>query len=239
MEFTIDDKDLEQRQRDFDDLQHELVGCDVGKITRFLSADDDRSTEAKRRKRAKEAEQRRLAELLTDPIYRATYERLGRELSLAETDADRTVQRYEMAIEAIETLIVDMEDEAARGPDGQPVFRYADGRVVDAEGLTLAPEIAEGIEWPPNAPSADEYFASKERLVALKDELHQWRGYRTDTLGSIRDRYDNQDNPMSLEAMEDALERIEAERPPSTSIETHAPTEVSLTSAPQTFPTLN
>lgn len=219
MDFTIDDKDLERRQIDFDDLQHELEGHDVGKISRFLAEDDDRSPDAKRRKRAKEAQQRRLIELLSDPVYRATYERLGGRLSEAETQADSTIERYEQAIRATHIQVENMEASATRGPDGQLVFRYNDGRMVDAEGRTLAPEIAAGITWRASAPSAEEYFAAKERLAALEDELNQWRGYRTDTLGSIRDRYENEGDPMSLDEMEDALDRIEAARPNTLSLQ--------------------
>lgn len=239
MEITGNDKHLERRQRDFEDLQHEQIGREVGKIARFLSDEDDRSPEAKRRKRAKEAEQRRLIELLTDPVYRAMYERLGDQLANAEIKADQTIQRYEAAIHDARMLLEEMEANTARGPQGQPVFRFADGRVVDAEGRDLAPEIAAGITWPENAPSAEEYFGAKEGLVLLENELNQWRGYRTDTLGSIRDRYDNEDDPMSLDDMEDALDRIETERPPMTSIETIAPAEARLSSAPSAFPTLN
>ena len=219
MEFTSDDKDLERRQRDFEDLQHELTGHDVGRISRFLAEDDDRSPEARRRKREKEAEQRRLADLLLNPVYRATYEQLGSELSAAEMDADQTIQSYETAIQVAEQRLSDMETGAARGPNGDPVFRYADGRVVDAEGQTLAPEIAAGISWPPDAPSAEEYFAAKEHLAALEGELNQWRGYRTDTLGSIRDRYESDGDPMSLDEMEDALSRMDAERPNTLSLQ--------------------
>lgn len=238
MEFTSNDKVLERRQRDFDDLQHEVVGRDVGKIARFLSGDDDRSSEAKRRKREKEAEHRRLAELLTNPIYKATYQQLGSVLSTAETDTDQTIQRYEIAIQATQSELSDMEAEAARGPDGQPVFRYADGRVVDEHNRELPPEIAAGITWPPDAPPAEDYFAAKDRLEALKAELDQWRVYRTDTLGSIRDRYDNDDDPMSLDEMDDALKRIEESRPESLALEEVSPTAaaVSVDPTPTSFP---
>ncbi|MEM6381311.1 MAG: hypothetical protein AAF739_01445 [Pseudomonadota bacterium] len=212
MRHDLSSNDAKKR-RDFDDLQNEITGMDPGRIQRFLSEGDGRSPGAKRRKRVKEAEQRRLVELLTDPIYRATYERLGSQLSEAETHADQTIQRYETAIQAAQTLLADMEADAARGPDGQLVFRYADGRVVDADGRDVTPEIAAGITWPENAPSAEAYFAAKEQLNSLENELHQWRGYRTDTLGSIRDRHDNDDNPMSLDEMDDALDRIESTQP--------------------------
>lgn len=237
MEFTSDDKDLEHRQRDFDDLQHELVGRDVGKISRFLAENDDRSAEARRRKREKEADQRRLADFLLDPVYRATHERLGRDLSAAETDADQTIQSYEIAIQVAEQRLLDMETGAARGPDGEPVFRYADGRVVDAEGRTLAPEIAAGINWPPDAPSAEAYFGAKEHLEALSLQLNQWHSYRTDTLGSIRDRYDSEDDPMSLDELEDALDQIDRARPPRLSLEeTPSAAGASVNLTPSEFP---
>ncbi|MEM1102770.1 MAG: hypothetical protein AAGH48_01540 [Pseudomonadota bacterium] len=212
-----------QRRIDFDDLQHELVGRDVGKAARFLSAEHSRSPEARRKKLQKEAADRRLVELLTDPTYRALYERLGNRLADAETKTDQVIERYDIAIRTIHRDIAEMEARAGRGLNGQPVFRYRDGRVVDPDNDPLAPEIAAGIEWPENAPTAEAYFAAKDRRSSLIAERDEWLIYRTDTLGTIRDRYDNHDDPMSKEDMRDALDRIDEERPELSSLAAHSP----------------
>lgn len=236
-----DDRDIdaEKRQRDFDDLQRELTGSDVGRITRFLSAGDARSPEERRKKRTKEAERRRLAELLLDPEYNALYTELGTRLSAAETATDRAISEIGAQIQTANQSIEDMEGAAARGPDGQPVFRYSDGRVVDANGNALPPEVAEGIIWPADAPSAEEYFAEVARRDALEAHLRDMDAYRHDVLGGLRDRYEDEDTPMSKGGLKDALDDIEKLRPAALSIESDAALSSRAADiTPTAFPTL-
>jgi len=168
-----DESDIaaEKRAQDFVDLQHELRGEDIGRLRRFLSPDDVRAPEAQRKKRARDALRRQLVELLLDPAYRALYTAVGTRLSEAEVQADRAIVRVEAQLLDAVQAIEEMENAAARGPDGQPVFRYADGRVVTADGEELPPEIAAGIVWPPHAPSAEAYFAERARHDALEAQL--------------------------------------------------------------------
>ena len=112
-----------------------------------------------------------------------------------------------------------MEARAAKTLDGSPVFRTADGRVVNADGEDLLPEIAAGIQWPANAPTAEEYFDAKQRHDELTTSLEEWHGYRNDTLGGIRDRYEERDNPMSKGELRDAQDAIERSAPSLASLE--------------------
>jgi len=219
-DFTGEDLEAmraaEKRQRDFDDLQNEAAGNETGRITRFLNADDERSVEGKRRKREKqEAADRRFMDLMKDPEYAALYHDLGDKLRDAETGADQTIAAIQAQLRTIERDIEDMEARAAKGPDGAPVFRTADGRVVNADGEELPPEIAAGIVWPDNAPSAEDYFAARAEQDAVEAKLSDWQNYRNDVLGDIRHRYDDEDNPMEKDDLREALEAIEDARPES------------------------
>ena len=69
--------------------------------------------------------------------------------------------------------------------------------------------LAEGIVWPDNAPSAEEYFAALDRQQQLEALLAEWSVYRNDVLGGIRDRYETDDPAMTKEELERALEDIE------------------------------
>ncbi|MEL6467945.1 MAG: hypothetical protein AAFQ58_23525, partial [Pseudomonadota bacterium] len=105
------------RQRDFEDLQHEISGADVGRMRRFLSPDDDRSAEGKRKKRELERIRQTLADLMHDPEYARLYVLLGNDLRQAETQADVALAALRVDIDQMDHKIADMEANAARGPD--------------------------------------------------------------------------------------------------------------------------
>lgn len=220
MDYSKDDNGLDtRRQQDRDDLQNEVAGRETGRMKKFLTADGS-DTNAEKKRRKDRAFQDALERLLaTDLEYRALYEALGDRLGSAEVEADEAIAALRVEIDNLDTLINDMRDQAARLPDGRPVFRHADGRVVDENGDAIAPELAEGVIWPTDAPSAEDYFAATDKRAALWDLMGQWEAYRNDTLGGIRDRYDDRNDPMSKDDLKDALDQIETVRPKSISFE--------------------
>lgn len=200
-----------KRQRDFDDLQHEIRGDDNGRMQRFLHPEDDRTPEGKRKKR--EEVRRAFERLMRDPDYARLYGVLGDRLGNAEAHADATLDEIQRRLDQVERESLQLEDRAARAPNGRLVFQFADGRVVYADGSDVAPEIAEGIIWPEDAPLAETYFAVKAQEHALKERAEDWTAYRYGVLGRIRDRYDDQADPMSKEDLKEALAEIERLRP--------------------------
>ncbi|MEL6201916.1 MAG: hypothetical protein AAFR39_06105 [Pseudomonadota bacterium] len=209
-----------RRQRDFDDLQHEISGADVGRIRRFLRPEDDRSPDGKRKKREKERLRQALADLMRDPEYARVYMKLGNDLRQAETQADAALAALRADVEHMDHKIAEMEADAARRPDGRLVFRDAEGRVLYADGSTVPPEIAEGIQWPAEAPSAEEYFAALGQRQSFMDQLREWDLYRNDVLGGLRNRYDSEDDPMSKNELDAALDDIVTLRPELSTIDT-------------------
>ena len=201
MDYSKEDNGLSDRRRqDADDLQDEIASRDTGRVKRFLTAEGG-NAEANEKRRARRAFRDALEALLaTDPEYRALYEELGETLSHAEANAD--------------AVIAEMRDRAARLPDGRRVFRRADGSVVDEAGETFPVEFADGIQWPQGAPSAEAYFGALQRRDQMNALLTDWLDYRTDTLGGIRDRYEDRDDPMKKDGLKGALDDIESRKPP-------------------------
>ncbi|MFK7942917.1 MAG: hypothetical protein AB8B85_08420 [Paracoccaceae bacterium] len=232
---TID----KRRRQDFEDLQNEIAGRETGRMARFgvSAAREHARKEERRKERAYRDALDRL--LQTDAEYRVLYDDLGAKLSSAESDADGRIETLRADLSAAQANNQTMLDRAAKLPGGTAVFRYEDGRVVDADDNEISPESAQGIQWPPDAPSAEEYFAGKEQELALKTRLEDWLGYRTGTLGDIRDRYDDRDAPMDKDGLREALEEIEAARPKETSLETHAARGAVPPADPQAFPSFN
>ncbi len=198
-----------RRQIDFDDLQREAAGVDVGRYARFYPAGDARHPDAKKKKEREELVRRTLEELMRDPGYARLYIELGSRLRDAEIKADTAIAMIQAKLAATADQIAAIEDNAARGPNGQLVFRDADGQVVYADGTKVPGDIADGIVWPDNAPSAEDYFAAQAQQRALEDHLLQWGIYRNDVLGGIRDRYETEDPAMSEGDLQDALDDIE------------------------------
>ena len=204
----VDTTDKRTHQ-DFEDQQNEIAGRDTGRMARF-GVGTSRAQDIKEKERSERAFRDALDRLLADPEYRALYLELGDKLGAAETEADTAIAMIQEQLRLAEQTIDSMQADAARDPDGKPVFQYADGRVVYADGSEVPPEIAEGIIWPEDAPSAEDYFAAKDRRDTLQTQLDDWLIYRNDVLGGIRDRYDDPKNPFpDKDGLNDALDRIE------------------------------
>lgn len=195
-----------------DDYNNAIAGRETGRMMRFgAKSQTEREADARKAERLfRDA----LEQMLDDPVYRAKYELLGERLSEAERTADQMLSDIQATLRVLEREIAEMEDRAAKGPDGQPVFKTADGRVVNARGEELAPEIAAGIQWPPNATSAEEYFSAMERYDDLSEGFEEWNSYRTDILGGVRHRHEDRDNPQSIEGLENDLNLISEGSPP-------------------------
>jgi len=243
METDLTDEDktkaVNARMRtDSEDFHNEIAGRETGRRARF--GGQNRDAETSERKKNERAFRDALDRLLQDPEYRMLYEQLGETLSDAERSADQTIADIQIALRKLEDDIADMEARAAKTLDGKPVFRTADGRVVNADGEQLPPEIAAGIQWPANAPNAEDYFAAKQRQGELIAGLEEWQGYRNDTLGGIRDRYEDRENPMSKDDLRAAQDAIEQSTPAISGLEiTPASVEVqpAVSATSQNIPT--
>ncbi len=231
-------KEADARLRlDREDYNDAIAGRDSGRMIRFGGKSHARREIEK--KKAEQAFRDALELLLQDPEYRALYEELGSRLASAEIEADTVIADLEAALQDFDAQIADMEARAAKGPDGNPVFKLDNGRVVDANGEDLPPEIADGIIWPSNGPSGDDYFDIKARRSDNADLLSRWQDYRHDTLGGIRDRYDDRENPQAIDGLRGDLDAIEAIRPSEFSLQSAGPKDVTAALPnPTAFPTI-
>lgn len=219
----VETSDEQRKRLDLQDYGHEVAGLEAGRMARF-GIGTARKLEVKEKERSERAYRNALDRLLLDPEYRRLYEKLGERLTAAETDADTAIAMIEEQLRLAAREIEIMESAAARDPDGKLVFQYADGRVVYADGSEVPAEIAAGIMWPEGAPSAEDYFAAKDRYAEWQVRLAEWQTYRNDVLGGIRDRYDDQDNPFKdTDDLKDALDRIEEQRPELTTSKVDPP----------------
>ena len=192
-------KPLPRRLQDLEDYQNELAGRETGRAARFLPP-GARGGQSKERQERERRNWSRLQMLLyTDPAYTALYNDTMDLLTSAEAATEKALANAEQELS-------DLLDNAARLPDGRAVFMDGDGNVWTESGKPVDPAKAEGIEWPDDSPSYEEYLKRRQAV----DEI---RRYQVDVLGHARDRMTDPDNPPSTDELEDFNRQLAAGMP--------------------------
>lgn len=201
------------RRQDFDDLQNELAGRETGRQERFFPGDERSPKDQRRKQESEQAVRTALDALLADPVYRARHDEAMSRLRDAEQATEAALDRIARMIGETEDAIRDMEDRAARLPDGTLVFRDAGGVVRRADGSVVDAYLVDTIIWTGNEPSYEDYRAQQDRLAGLEESRVDVERYRDDVLGPARDRLTDHDNPPSLGELDDIIADIESEMP--------------------------
>lgn len=213
MNLSSDEKDLIARQRqEFDDLQNEIGGRSTGRRARFLP-NGPGSEEAKRKEREDRAFRTRLAELLTDPIYRAKYDATLSILRDAELAVDAAFAHIEINLVAAHVHLDDIHERAARLPDGSRVYKDADGNVRREDGTLVDDVLVDTIIWIGNEPRYEDYRAATDRINELEHDRELVEGYQNDVLGPSRDRITDEENPPDLGELDDIADGIQSGMP--------------------------
>lgn len=186
------------RAEDFQRHQDAVAGRETGYGNKHHRTDRNADAGLKRRSKTATALDALLA---SDPEYAARFREFGDFLGKAENATQAALDRAESEFD-------NLMDRAVRLPDGRAVFRNDNGQVITEDGKVVDPETSDGIAWPDNAPSYEDYQRQRK-------ELEDLRRYQADVLGVARERYDDEDNPMSSEEFEEWEKRIQQEAPTS------------------------
>lgn len=199
------------RRQDFDDLQNEIAGRDTGRQSRFLS-NEARSGQGRKEQEAR-AFQTQLDLLLQDPIYRAKYDHVTGALRDAERATEAALARLDKLIEQSQIALTDMEDRAARLPDGTRVFRDTDGAVRRQDGTIVDDDLAATILWNGNEPSYEDWRDHSQSLAALQNQRRETELYQNEALGPARDRMTDADSPPNLNELDRILDNMGTKMP--------------------------
>lgn len=223
----------DRKQQDFDDLQREMAGLDVGRQQRFLPEGEERGNNRGSDKRAlgRDALSALAQRLMNDTAYAALYSDTMQQLEAAERAAALAMEARETYLAEQLTAFETMKDNAARLPDGRLVFRDKDGEVVDENGAQITDLEAQSIVWPDNAPTYEEYVAQRERVDAARRDIEDIREYQVDVLGNARNRMEDERKPVDEGEMEQIQSNIRDRAPASMQ------TEIETSAAPITEPT--
>lgn len=211
--MTREQKELaDAKRREFDDLQNEIAGRETGRRARFLR-DGPGSEEAKRKERAEQRALTRLVELLNDPVYRAKYDGVMTALRGAEQATETALQRINRGIEVAQDDLADIQDRAARLPDGTRVYQDTHGILRREDGSQVDDVLAATVIWSGNEASFHELRHAQDRLDGLVKERTEAEIYRDDVLGPARNSVSDPDNPPSLGELDGILDNIQTGMP--------------------------
>lgn len=191
-----------KRRQDFDDLNNEAAGREVGRINRFHPDRDPTHIESK--KKENEARVSQLMQMMRDPAYAAAYHRAWDALNDAQSVLDQALLENADEVERLQVELEEMEQAAARLPDGRLVFRAADGSLRDAEGRPLRSEaVPASLIIPSDAPSYESYAAGRGALASARARGGQLSEIQTAVIDPARDRLNDTENPPTAEELAD------------------------------------
>lgn len=217
------------RQQDFDDLQREVSGLEVGRVARFLP-DDMRNPEQSEKSKAERAEMMtRLQMLMQDPAYAALYndtmDKLGEAERATEIALAKALERQRVADEAL----ADIQARALRLEDGRRIYRDEDGTFRTEDGLSVSEPDMDAIaeQWHPGMPRYRDFVESRDAALAEAAAVDEIKAYQVDVLGAARDRLTDQRNPADAPEITDIRDGFEEEMPASVKLEFQTAPQVS------------
>lgn len=190
-----------KRQLDFDDLQRELSGVDVGRIPRFLSPEmRDAIHEAKTGQSQFGMKLSTLVSLLmSDPEYARMYEAAVDENRAARNKHSAFEDRLEQSILRAREDVDHSIEQAVMLPDGRKAHLDKDGIAWTIDNERIDKAITEGIDWAGHE-TRESHLAKVERLATLEELEQQSNGLGL-RLGEIADALDDEDTPPSKDEL--------------------------------------
>lgn len=205
------------QQQDFDDLQREVAGLEVGRIARFLPEDLRNPEQSEKRKAEQQAEMlTRLQMMMRDPAYAALYNDTMDKLGEAERATDialaKALERQRVADEAL----ADIQTRALQLEDGRRVYRDEDGTFRTENGSSVSDTDMDAIaeQWHPGMPGHRNFIESRDTAQAEAATVDEIVTYQVDVLGAARDETSDSDKPPSKEVLERINAAIEDRMPP-------------------------
>lgn len=210
------------RQQDFDDLQREVSGLEVGRVARFLPDDVRNPEQSEKAKAERQAEMlTRLQMMMRDPAYAALYNDTMDRLTEAERATEialaKALERQRVADEAL----ADIQARALQLEDGRRVYRDEDGTFRTEDGLSVSDTDMDAIaeQWRPGMPGYDDFVESRDAAQAEAATVDEIMTYQVDVLGTARDRLTDQRNPAAKDELGAIKERITSDMPAQVSRE--------------------
>lgn len=210
---TGGNKPLKKAEQDRDDLNNEMAGREVGRAKRFLPGDANPASVRRRREQQREFQSGLMALLQSDPEYAALYNDTMDKLRRAEQATEAALVEAKDALSQAKDYYEEGLGNASTLPDGTRVFRDGDGNVRTEDGRLIEGDELDQITWRDGAPSYEDILARRQAIERAEQAIEAIRRYQVDVLGTVRDRLTNEDDPPTMEELEEIQKRIEKLRP--------------------------
>ena len=210
-----EDKGLSGAQLEFRQLQQELTGATGAKLLRFLTPEIAQDLRADLRSQKRAAEYSQLVMLLlTNALYRQTYEQTLNKIGEYERRAEQALERIRQRKEEVDAELRDLRSRAARLRDGTQLYRDQNGAARAEDGTVFDGPELEAVIWPENAPSYEAIAAVRDERAALEKDEQAIERYQVEVLGEARNRLENTEEPPDLDELDAMLSEIEELAPP-------------------------
>lgn len=200
-----------RRREDEKDFHDEMSGRDTYKIARYLSAEQREDRKEHRSSQARRADgMSRLQSLLaSNAAYAKLYNGTFENLRGAEIGADAALAELEAAHAKAQQELRDMDERAAKLPDGRRAFKNENGDVVDEHGGRVSDTDAASIHWRSDEPTYEDFTAQQKYVEDLSRSIDTIRGIQVD-LGEVREELSDKDNPPKHERVTELGDKIES-----------------------------
>lgn len=206
--LVVDQKVLDRAQA-LDDLNNEMAGREVGRISKFLPRSGESGLVGGKRGQSAGIGLSALDIMLaTSPDYLALHADLANDLRNAQDQNHALDERLDAAIDAAQRNADGIMDQAVLLPTGERAFLDEDDVAWTTDDRRVDPAIAAGIDWA-DRPTRSAYTESRDALSALEDAQDENRrlGVR---LGDIDNTIHDEDNPATMDEMPKLHEEVEA-----------------------------
>ena len=204
------DKGLSAAQMDFRQLQEELTGAAGGRLLRFLTPEMYEALRADLRSEKREAHYSKLVTLLlTNALYRETYERVWNKLEDYERRAEQALDRIRKRMVELEAELETLRSRAGRLPNRTRVYRDQNGAVRTEDGTEVSGPELEAVIWPEHATTYEQIAAPGDELASLIRDEQAVEHYQVEIIGGAKNRLEDEDNPLAQEDIVALERRIE------------------------------
>ncbi|AQZ50871.1 hypothetical protein [Martelella mediterranea] len=195
-------------QQDFDDLQNEVAGRDVGRIERFLNGEGNHPNSEKQRRKAREEQLSRFMMLMSDPVYAKLYDDWGKKLNETRQFLDDARDQLAAFRARIEAERLDIDSRAVRLPDGTLAYRGEDDRAYNRDGTLSDNPDAQDIIWSEDSARLAESQHNDE-LAGRADRLEKKLDHADMIHGEMVERRDNTNDPQTPDAIKADMQSLD------------------------------
>ena len=200
---------FQKRAQDFDDLQNEIAGRDVGRITRFTSEDARDGKLNGKRRATDDARMIDLQTLLmTDPAYAELYRGTANALHDAQSRLDELMIAAQKALDEAQSDLDETLAQAAQLPDGRHVFRDQNGSVRFEDGSAVPLDDADSVVWRGDEPTYEQFDAARERVGRIGEIITDIQIGQAD-IGDMQESMEDEDNPPSADDLREMQDRAD------------------------------